>query len=150
MDDMHRCRTEPRHAREEARARQHEVLDRRLVLPGPALAIGGDRATDEAWIDTLQSAPLHKTLQGRAGRKVLNEDVGAGKEAQELCRWRTRLQSGLGGTGRIKPLQSRAEIERHARLAAVPHDETSLAQVRSSGCDEAHDARALIAEEHRR
>ena len=104
---------------------------------------------DEARIEALQPGPIHEALQRRAGCEVLDRDVGAGNEAQELCRWRTRRLP-AERSGGIKALQSRVEIERRARLAAVPHDEASLAQVRSSGRDEAHNPRSVIAEEHRR
>ena len=51
---MHRRGPKPWHAREETCAGQHKIIDRRLFLPRPALAIGGDRAADEARIDALQ------------------------------------------------------------------------------------------------
>ena len=86
VHDVHRSGPKPWHAGE-ARAGQHEIVDRRLVRPRPALAIGGDRAADEARIDTLQPRPIHEVLQWRAGCKVLNEDIRARYEPQELCCW---------------------------------------------------------------
>src|SRR5262249_30533498 len=57
---------------------------------------------------------------------------------------------GRGGGGDFEVLKGRIKVERGAHLAAVPHHKASLAQVRGARCDEAHDARSMVAQKHRR
>src|SRR5581483_11043224 len=112
----------------------NQVVDGRLVLPGPVLAVGGDRAGDEPRVDGLEPRPGNEPLQRRARREILHEHVGARHEPEELGRRAALLRYRARAV--TEAAQGRVEIESHTLLAAVPHHEAAVTQVRRAGSDE--------------
>ena len=129
MHDMHGRGPETRHARQQADAGQHQILDRRLVLVGAVLAVGGDRAGDEPRIEALQAATRRRgaasARSARSPRPGYRRRRRAGRNLP--------AQGAPGSPSSIERRQRGLEIERRALLAAIPDDEAAVAQVRRSG-----------------
>ena len=131
MRHMHGRRPETRHARENAGARHHEVVHRRIVPPPALLAVCRDRAGDKARICRLQLRRSEHRLLRCGGREVLQQHVYARQQArQHLLR---------AGAFRV-PLEG--------LLTPVPDSETAIAVQRGRRMDGAKHPRARIAQQH--
>ena len=131
MRHMHRRGPEAGHAGENACARHHQVVYRRVVPPPALHAVGGNRAGDEARIRGLQLRRLDDRLLRRGGREVLQQHVHARQQARQR----------LFGAGGLR-------IPVEGLLAAIPDGEAAIAMQWGRRMDGAKHPRTRIAQQH--
>ena len=100
MHHVNRCGAKSRHAAEHAHPGKHQIVDRRLVLERPLLAIGRDRAMHQARVNPRKPFGSHQALAVRARRKIFHQDIGARHQPLEERRCRVRRRSSPAANSR--------------------------------------------------
>src|SRR5262249_49718325 len=150
MHPVHGRRPKTGLAPENAQAGHDQIINRRLVLVGAMLAIGGDGAVHQAWVERSKPVKRHDGLPGRGGGKVFDQDIDTPdqvlKEAVRVLCCGRRLRSvramALGWRHELRQAQP------DAFLPPVPDQITIVPRRRVVCVDHPDDACTMVAEQH--